>query len=330
MNKVILREHPSQFNNIDTDISYHLMLLHDGARMRAYYKAIDELSKRIKPERILDAGTGSGVWAIELAKAFPDAHIDAVDYHPDIVELARKQVSVWPELSDRIDVIQADLIKYSGKKYDLIITELDGGIGGNEGMRKIFINLENLLKENGKFIPKVVVIYTACAEILKYDIKGSYLNPLKGGGKPHTDTYYLISGFNKSGLLSQNGIFDVLGISPHSIIKSVERNLIYDIQRDGKLTGFVTWFIHYLLYQPDEPKGKEFEFSNSPSRTTTSWGQAYFPVKPFKVREGDKITLNLAEVITPAGPVPHYNWSVEKNGRLMGEYSNEKNQERRR
>ena len=34
---------------------------------------------REKPKNILDIGTGTGIWAIEMADAFPDTHIIGTD-----------------------------------------------------------------------------------------------------------------------------------------------------------------------------------------------------------------------------------------------------------
>lgn len=330
MSRVKLRAHPSQFNGVDTDISYQMMLLHDGARMRAYYGVIDYLSEKFPhPGKILDAGTGSGVWAIECAKAFPEAEIDAVDYHPELVELAKKQVSLWPELSDRINVIEADLTEYKRKKYDLIITELDGGVGNNEGAKTIFNKLKkNCLKKKGLLIPAKINLNIAPVEVLEYDILGDYLHPSFKDEKCHTDLYYLMSGL-KSGFMAEEKTFhDYLERSFFYGTESLNFKIGID---DGKLTGFAAWFFQELLDISDSghPELSIF-FTNNPFALTTSWGQAYFPVEPFDVKRGDYIWFDFAEIITPAGPIPHYEWSVEKNGKPMGKYSNEKNQERRR
>ncbi|MCX6707579.1 MAG: methyltransferase domain-containing protein [Candidatus Woesearchaeota archaeon] len=317
------------------------MLLHDGARVSVYHKSIDVLSELNKSQsecyepsprrmRILDAGTGSGVWAIDLAKAFPNAAIDAVDYHADVVEFAKKQISLWPSLSDRINVIQGDLTGYSGSEYDLIVTELDGGVGNNEGEKRVFNNLRKLCSHRGTIIPDSIQININPVEVPDFIILGNYLQPSERKEKCRTDLYYLIDGLQPEAELCSRKNFDGFK-TKYEITEGIEKILGFEISRKGKLTGFIAWFIQELINYPINSNCPfPIRFSNSTKDIPTSWGQAYFPVEPFDVKHGDEILLNFAEVITPAGPIPHYDWSVVLNGKLIGQYSNEKNQERRR
>jgi ribosomal protein L3 glutamine methyltransferase len=73
-------------------------------------------------ESVLDLCTGSGCLAILAGRAFPDAHIDAVDISKDALDVAARNVADYA-LEDRISLHQGDLFKpLGGSRYDLIIT----------------------------------------------------------------------------------------------------------------------------------------------------------------------------------------------------------------
>jgi ribosomal protein L3 glutamine methyltransferase len=70
----------------------------------------------------LDMCTGSGCLAILAARAFPNAHVDAVDLSADALDVTQYNISDYG-LEDRITLIESDLFaKLQGKKYDLIIS----------------------------------------------------------------------------------------------------------------------------------------------------------------------------------------------------------------
>jgi len=70
----------------------------------------------------LDLCTGSGCLAVLLAKAFPDALIDASDLSSDALALARKNVARY-SLKRRIHLLRSDLFSALGARcYDLIVS----------------------------------------------------------------------------------------------------------------------------------------------------------------------------------------------------------------
>ncbi|MEO5721465.1 MAG: peptide chain release factor N(5)-glutamine methyltransferase [Chthoniobacterales bacterium] len=75
------------------------------------------------PEKILDVGTGSGVIALSLAAALPKAEVHAIDLSEEALSLARENAARL-HLTDRIQLLQGDLILSVTHVYDLIVANL--------------------------------------------------------------------------------------------------------------------------------------------------------------------------------------------------------------
>ncbi len=72
--------------------------------------------------RVLDLCTGSGCIAVALAKAFPQAGVDAADISAEALDVARINVAAYG-LDDRIRLLRSDLFDaLGGEKYDLIVS----------------------------------------------------------------------------------------------------------------------------------------------------------------------------------------------------------------
>jgi len=73
--------------------------------------------------RIIDIGTGSGVIALSLAAAFPEATVTATDISEDALALARENAERLG-LTNRVEFSAGDLLLYVNHVYDLIVANL--------------------------------------------------------------------------------------------------------------------------------------------------------------------------------------------------------------
>ncbi|MGI9088857.1 MAG: peptide chain release factor N(5)-glutamine methyltransferase [Chthoniobacterales bacterium] len=73
--------------------------------------------------KILDVGTGSGVIALSLAAAFPNAEVYALDVSADALALARENADRL-DLRDRVQFLESDLLLSVEHAYDVIVANL--------------------------------------------------------------------------------------------------------------------------------------------------------------------------------------------------------------
>lgn len=74
LRQVDLIDQPSQVELDRLDIKHHVITLLCGGQLH--------LAPLLRPQRILDIGTGTGIWVMEMADSYPDAKIIGTDLSP--------------------------------------------------------------------------------------------------------------------------------------------------------------------------------------------------------------------------------------------------------
>lgn len=93
--------------------------------------------------KLLDFGTGTGTYAIELAKARPDAEVIALDELPEMLEYLQGKPAT-AELSNLKPVLSTQIAEYKGKIDRVLALNVLHELG-DESLR----NLKALLKPDG-------------------------------------------------------------------------------------------------------------------------------------------------------------------------------------
>ncbi|MBI4495901.1 MAG: peptide chain release factor N(5)-glutamine methyltransferase [Deltaproteobacteria bacterium] len=85
-------------------------------------QALEVLSSKEHPWRILEIGTGSGAVAVALAREFPSAAVSATDLSPAALRLAGENAR-RNQVHERIEFLAGNLFRpVGGRTFDLIVT----------------------------------------------------------------------------------------------------------------------------------------------------------------------------------------------------------------
>ncbi|KAH8177943.1 methyltransferase domain-containing protein [Sarocladium implicatum] len=143
--------HGRTFHNFKTESEYwgpnddrqndHLDLNHEMLLLamdnRLYCAPISE-----HPERVLDIGTGTGIWAVDFADQFPDAEVIGTDISPT--------QSPWVPPNCKFELEDAELLwTYPDNHFDYIHTRLL--IGSIKDWAKFYAQVYRCLKPGGWF-----------------------------------------------------------------------------------------------------------------------------------------------------------------------------------
>jgi protein arginine N-methyltransferase 1 len=135
----------------NAQLGLHRGFLHDRVRNAAFHAAI---TQTVKPGmRVLDLGSGSGIWACVAAKAGA-SYVAAVEFS-DLALEARRTVT-RNGLANIVAVIHDDVRNIRMNDFDVVIHELVGGLVWEEDMIALTAHAQTLLAPGGVLLPGTV------------------------------------------------------------------------------------------------------------------------------------------------------------------------------
>ena len=78
-------------------------------------------SVRVKPERVLDIGCGTGQTTLFLAREYPHARVRGVDLSPEMIHRAGRRLGLDPSARVSFRVADAARLPWSDQAFDLVV-----------------------------------------------------------------------------------------------------------------------------------------------------------------------------------------------------------------
>lgn len=265
-------------------------MLSDAVRMHAYREAIAAV---VRPgDVVVDLGAGLGILSF-LAVRAGASKVYAIEQGGQI-ELARS-LAAKNGLTSRIEFIQDGSKRVTlPAPANVLLSETLGSFGVDENTLDFTIDArERLLEPGGRMIPHALELYLAPVELPEGHGRVAFWNDVAGFDfSPAIDelmSRMSLSEVAPEALLATAQSFHEVDLRTQRRV-SLERKLLFPIERKGVLHGLAGWFEVAL--------SDDVSFRTSPSDPKTHWQQAFFPFRqPISVIRGDFL-----EVVFAIGP----------------------------
>ena len=151
------------FQRLQQNLRYHQSLLRDEVRNKLFAAALE---RTVKPgSRVLDIGSGSGIWAIYAAK-LGASRVTAVETEPMLLPLIRAHARE-NGVADKIKIVNGFSTQISlPHKFDVIVSEMIGNQAFDEGIVTILTDArDRFLAKGGVMIPQTASLVAAPAHV---------------------------------------------------------------------------------------------------------------------------------------------------------------------
>jgi SAM-dependent methyltransferase len=300
----------------DSDlISFHRMLLNDPERMQLYRQAI---MNTVRPgDAVLDVGCGSGILGFFACQAGA-RRVYAVE-RSDSIFLARR-LAAANGFADRIEYINEDIKNVNlPEQVDIIVSELiSNGVISQNMSEVIGYCRDHLLRTSGRIIPHQVDLLVAPIEdnALYRRIQLPEKSVYDLDFKPlalYSRNNPISARIPAKALLSEGQIAYHYDAPTAANSDRFDANLIFNVEKVGKLHGFCGWFSSVL--------SDGVVLSNKPPWTAV-WGNLFLPLlQPVDVEPGMKVELSLkGRDDSQMSSIWIWNTTVRSNNQILAEH----------
>lgn len=287
---------PQFFTNF-AELDIHRRMLSDTPRVEGYRAAIEAVVKQ--GDRVLDAGTGSGVLAT-LAALSGASRVFAVD-GAEILDRAR-EVFARSGVADRVEPIRGDFGAVElPERVDVIVTETFGALALAEGaVDDLAACVERNLAEGGQVIPFRIDFHVAPvgSAALRDEALGAFTSV------PGVDLSALEEAAMHRAITLQTTPEALL--APGQLVARLpfptggngfDGEVRFELPADGELHGLLAWY--------DLQLAPGIVLGTGPDAPPTHWGQCFLPME---VRPAGGQPL---EVVLDVGPAADDRRSLE-------------------
>ncbi len=149
------------YQHMQEMVRYHQLMLRDEARNKLFYEALERFVT--SDTRVLDIGSGSGVWAIAAARLGAKS-VTAIEANPMLIPLIMAHAAE-NGVADRIKIVNGLSQDVNLKhKFDLIVSETIGNQAFDENIVPTMVDArERFLAKGGVLLPQKVALKAAPA-----------------------------------------------------------------------------------------------------------------------------------------------------------------------
>lgn len=142
------------YQHMQEMLRYHQFMLRDEERNKIFYEALERLVT--SDTRVLDIGSGSGVWAIAAARLGAKS-VTAIESNPIMIPLIMAHAAE-NGVADRIKIVNGLSLDVNLKhKYDLIVSETIGNQAFDENI------VPTMVDARQRFLAKGGVLFRCAA-----------------------------------------------------------------------------------------------------------------------------------------------------------------------
>lgn len=271
-------------------------LVNDRVRMSAYRKAI---AQTVKGKVVLEIGVGALAPLSRMAAEAGARKIYAIEANSKAAAIARKLIQ-RDKLSDRIQIIEGFSQNINlPEKADVLIQELIGYMGSDEGMTSIIADAKKrLLKDDAVMVPQACRVFVVPVHGPHNFKKGwlvrlyekTFYNVKKGNKRFH------VWNFPRQQFISDPKTYENK-VFAASLDMGEEKDIVFHVNSHSMFSGFLFWN-HIIL--SDDNAIDCFQ--------GTTWGAVYiqFTEEPLDVFPDDKIILGSSQDLRDS---PRYQFS---------------------